>query len=188
MSDSAFPPHLQPCVFNALHLTTMKSFTCLPLPDDRLSRTFPLLSPIKHDSICALGSERFELRTAGLGCQVSTITFLTSVVTIFCTLFGVLVLWSLFKCAKGVGLGLRARSGGYVVYPGEQDYRGTMWVRKSESWGKWWRRVRGDEKEFEIEEVDDGSTRETGRFWWSSVRQDAARTERAPLLSGDQAS
>ncbi|OAL04415.1 hypothetical protein IQ06DRAFT_214215 [Phaeosphaeriaceae sp. SRC1lsM3a] len=165
------------------------SFTCLPLPEDRLSRAFPLLSPIRHDSICALGSERFELRTAGLGCQVSTITFLTSIVTIFSTLFGILVLWSLLDCAKWVGLGLRARRGGSVVYPGEQQYEGDIWVRKSESWGHWWRRVRGEQKEFEVEEVDDGSARETGRFWWNGGNRhqsDSRGTERAPLLERSQ--
>ncbi|KAF7568057.1 hypothetical protein PtrM4_126700 [Pyrenophora tritici-repentis] len=149
------------------------SSTCLPLPTDPLSRAFPLLSPIRHKTICALGPERFELRTAGLGCQVSTITFLTSIVTIFCTLFGVLVLYGLSKCIGLLRLGARAKKGGYVLY---EDGTGEVWVRKSEGWGKWWRRFMGEEKEFEIEEVDDG-TRKRGFFLWNTRDE-----ERRPLL------
>ena len=128
---------------------------------------------MRYDSICALRSERFELRTSGLGCQVSTITFLTSIVTIFCTLFGVLVLYSLFKCVKWAGLGARASKGGYVVFG---DGSSGIWVRRSERWGRWWRRVRGEQKEFEVEEVDDG-TRKRGFFWWNTRGE-----ERRPLL------
>ncbi|KAF2871103.1 hypothetical protein BDV95DRAFT_494640 [Massariosphaeria phaeospora] len=127
------------------------SSTCLPLPADPLSRAFPLLSPIRYKFICATGPERFELRTSGLGCQVSTITFLTSIVTIFCTLFGVLVLYGLVKVAKWGGLASRARTGGWVVY---EDRSGEVWVRKAESWGAWWRRMRGKQYEAEVIEVD----------------------------------
>ncbi|KAH8731999.1 hypothetical protein GQ44DRAFT_698332 [Phaeosphaeriaceae sp. PMI808] len=116
------------------------SSTCLPLPTDPLSRAFPLLSPIRYKNICALGSERFELRTSGLGCQVSTITFLTSIVTIFSTLFGVLVLYLFFQCVRYIGFSSRARRGGYVIYPNEEQWRGEIWVRRSESWSVWWRR------------------------------------------------
>lgn len=76
-----------------------------------------------------------------------------------------------------------------MVYPGEQQYEGDIWVRKSESWGHWWRRVRGEQKEFEVEEVDDGSARETGRFWWNGGNRhqsDSRGTERAPLLERSQ--
>ncbi|EUC34931.1 hypothetical protein COCCADRAFT_92176 [Bipolaris zeicola 26-R-13] len=148
------------------------SSTCLPLPlDDAFSRTFPLLSPIRHHDICALGSERFELRTGGLGCQVSTITFLTSLVTIFCTLFGVLVLYGVSKCVGWVVWGTRARSGGYVVY---EDGRGGVWVR--EGWGRWWRRVGGMQREEEVEVVDEGTGRR-GFIWWNE-----RGGERRPLL------
>ncbi|KAF2023617.1 hypothetical protein EK21DRAFT_105200 [Setomelanomma holmii] len=166
------------------------SSTCLPLPLDPLSRAFPLLSSMRYKFICAQGPERFELRTAGLGCQVSTITFLTSVVTIFATLFGVLVLYASFKCAKWCGLGLRARRGGWFVYEEQVVRDEDVWVRKSESWGKWWRRVRGEQKEFEVEEMDEGSPRETGRTWWRGVRAAGSEirgAERRPLLDGDNA-
>ena len=146
-----------------------QSSTCLPLPTDSLSKAFPLLTPIRYDSICALRSERFELRTSGLGCQVSTITFLTSIVTIFSTLLGVLVLYGLVKCIKLAGLGTRGSRGGYVIF---EDGSEDIWVRKSEGWGMWWRRVSGKPKEFEIEEVDEG-TRKRGFFWWNT--RDAER-------------
>ena len=149
---------------------------------DPLSRAFPLLSPMRYKFICALGPERFELRTSGLGCQVSTITFLTSIVTIFCTLFGVLVLYGLVKISKWIGLGMRARKGGYVVY---EDGSGEVWVRKGEGWGKWWRRVKGDQKEFEVEEIDEG-TPKRGMFWWRGWKGKKfgdQEAERQPLLA-----
>jgi hypothetical protein len=99
-----------------------------------------------------------------------------------------LVLFILLKCAKWVGLGLRARRGGYVVVPnGEGLWKGGIWVRKSESWGRWWRRVKGDQKEFEIEEVDEGTPRR-GQTWWGSGNSRKMRingAERRPLLEGD---
>jgi hypothetical protein len=116
---------------------------------------------------------------------------LTAVVTIFSTLFGVLVLWLLAKCVKLIGLGVRAQKGGYVVYPGEEErYKEDVWVRRSETWGEWWRRIRGEQKEFEVEDVDEGSTRGTARSWWGNWtgRENAHQTtERRPLL-GDRLS
>ncbi|KAF1833965.1 hypothetical protein BDW02DRAFT_499367 [Decorospora gaudefroyi] len=152
------------------------SSTCLPLPIDPLSRAFPLLTPIRYKSICALRSERFELRTSGLGCQVSTITFLTSIVTIFCTLFGVLVLYSLAKCVKWAGRGIRGSKGGYVIREGGS---GEVWVRSSEGWTKWWHRTRGKQTDSEVKAMDEG-TRKRGSSWWNT-RERAA--ERRPLLA-----
>jgi hypothetical protein len=86
-------------------------------------------------------------------------------------------------------MGRRAREGGYVVYPSEKEqFKGEIWVREDERWGKWWRRVRGDQKEFEVEEVDNGSSRETRRMWCigeasqETATQDA---ERIPLLGAN---
>jgi hypothetical protein len=170
-----------------------QSSTCLPLPTDHLSRAFPLLAPLRYKFICAEGPERFELRTSGLGCQVSTITLLTSIVTIFSTILGILVLYLLFNCIKWVDLGSQARKGGYVVRPNEHEqWKGDIWVRESEGWGKWWRKIRGEQKEFEIEAVDDGVTRDTGRMWWgggvSRGENGSMSAERRPLLDGNQES
>ncbi|KAF2448599.1 hypothetical protein P171DRAFT_452386 [Karstenula rhodostoma CBS 690.94] len=159
------------------------SSTCLPLPIDPLSRAFPLLSPIRYKFLCATGPERFELRTSGLGCQVSTITFLTSIVTLFCTLFGVLFIYLVVYAAKRINFMLNAKKGGWVVYA---DGRGGIWVRKSKRWERWWRRTIGRLREDEILEVD-GGTRE--RSWWAWIRGSVHREgriaigESRPLLS-----
>ncbi|OAG04869.1 uncharacterized protein CC84DRAFT_808176 [Paraphaeosphaeria sporulosa] len=158
------------------------SNTCLPLPMDPLSRAFPLLSPIRYKFICATGPERFELRTSGLGCQVSTITFLTSVVTIFCTLFGVLVIYLLFRTAERISFTLKARKGGWVVYA---DGREDIWVRKSEGLGRWWRQVIGRPKEHEVLEVDGGTRGRSWRAWMRRSRDREGRnaiSENRPLL------
>jgi len=42
-------------------------------------------------------------------------------------------------------------------------------VRK-ESWGKWWRRITGQQKEYEVEEVD-GGTNEIGWNWWRTAKK-----------------
>ncbi|KAL6704490.1 hypothetical protein ACN47E_008119 [Coniothyrium glycines] len=132
------------------------SSTCLPLPLDPLSRAFPLLSPIRHKEICALGLERFELRTAGLGCQVSTITFLTSIVTIICTVFGVFVLVGILKLYRAIAAAIRGSKGGYAVYG---DGTQGIWVRGNEISGSWRRRMRAKQREFEVEDIVDGVPR-----------------------------
>jgi hypothetical protein len=157
-------PSIGPRARGSLGPDYKQSSTCLPLPTDPLSRAFPLLSPIRYKSICALGSERFELRTLGLGCQVSTITFLTSVITIFSTLVGVLVLWSLFTCTKGVHRGLRALKGGYMVYPTDEQFKGQVWARKGDSWLRPWKVLGGKQRIFRLEETDTGSRNEI-RTW-----------------------
>ncbi|KAF2734643.1 hypothetical protein EJ04DRAFT_436720 [Polyplosphaeria fusca] len=160
------------------------SSTCLPLPTDTLSRAFPLLSPMRYKFICALGPERFELRTSGLGCQVSTITFLTSIVTIFCTLFGVLVLYSLIKLIKGCIFAGKAKKGGWIVYG---DGSEEVWVRRRESWDRWWRRIRGAPREEEQLVVDDGTEERSKWTWWTwgkgPHQLDTTRDERRPLLT-----
>ncbi|KAF2125437.1 hypothetical protein P153DRAFT_324741 [Dothidotthia symphoricarpi CBS 119687] len=154
------------------------SGTCLPLPKDRLSRAFPLLTPIRHKNICALGSERFELRTSGLGCQVSTITFLTAIVTIFATIFGLLVLYGLVQLLKWVRIAFN--NGGWRIH---EDGTEEIWVRKGESWGRWWRRLDGDEREFEVEEVDGGTAERSWHAWGAGGRgQNGSAGERRSLL------
>jgi hypothetical protein len=134
-----------------------------------------------------MGPERFELRTAGLGCQVSTITFLTSIVTIFATIGGLLFLYLFFKFAKWVGLSIRSAKGGWVVYEEEIVRRGEIWVRKPEGWGPWWRRMRGQQRESEVLIVDDGARERSKWVWWNvfgSRSQNEGNTEeRRALLS-----
>lgn len=65
-----------------------QSSTCIPATN--------LLSPLKHP-ICPLLSERYELRTRALGCGCSTTTFLSIIITILCTLFATLLIYSIWK-------------------------------------------------------------------------------------------
>ncbi|KAI0468740.1 hypothetical protein F4859DRAFT_201208 [Xylaria cf. heliscus] len=65
------------------------SGTCVPN-----SHRIQFLAPVwEGDYTCPYWAERWEIRTRPLGCQVSTITTLTSLVTIACTLFVVLLVW-----------------------------------------------------------------------------------------------
>ncbi|KAH7135210.1 hypothetical protein B0J11DRAFT_517844 [Dendryphion nanum] len=160
------------------------SSTCLPLPTDPLSRAFPLLSPMRYKFICATGPERFELRTGGLGCQVSTITFLTSIVTIFCTIGGLVLLYGIVRLSQLIALALKARKGGWIAY---EDGTGEVWVRKGEGIGRWWRRIRGHPNENEELVLDDGAT-ERSRWWWRTVIHRSKQRaddedERRPLFS-----
>ncbi|OOO09199.1 GOLD domain protein [Aspergillus oryzae] len=68
--------------------------TCVPNP-----ARFPILAPLGSSNICPLGSkERWELRAMPFGCNVSTFTFLTAVVSVLGTLatvaLGYFVLWA----------------------------------------------------------------------------------------------
>ncbi|KAH6709387.1 hypothetical protein BKA61DRAFT_490453 [Leptodontidium sp. MPI-SDFR-AT-0119] len=53
------------------------SGTCIPNPSHPA-----LFAPFSNPDICPLWSERWELRTSALGCHVSTITFLTCIVSV----------------------------------------------------------------------------------------------------------
>ncbi|KAK1705564.1 hypothetical protein BDP67DRAFT_583090 [Colletotrichum lupini] len=54
------------------------------------SYAIPLLAPAYDENICPHWAERWELRTKPLGCQVSTITSLTSIISIVSTFIVVL--------------------------------------------------------------------------------------------------
>lgn len=161
-------------------LTTPKSNTCLPLPLTPAARALPLLSPLAHPTICAFSSERFELRTGGLGCAVSTLTFLACVVTIFCTLAATLLGWAAVRLGVWVGGVWKARKGGWVRYA---DGREEVWVRRREGWWVWWRRVRGKARG---EEVVEGEGGEGTRAWWWKWRRggEGGSGEERPLLGG----
>jgi prepilin-type processing-associated H-X9-DG protein len=79
------------------------------------------------------------------------------------------------------GISARARKGGYVLYA---DGHSEVWERKSEGWGTWWRRARGEEREFEVVDVDNG-TRKRGFFWLNTTsgrKNVNGNAERRPLL------
>ncbi|KAJ5658645.1 uncharacterized protein N7484_002294 [Penicillium longicatenatum] len=69
------------------------SSTCVPNPG-----RIPILAPIGSDQICPLGSkERWELRARPLGCNASTLTVLSVMISISGTLalfaISVLIIW-----------------------------------------------------------------------------------------------
>jgi Plexin repeat len=68
------------------------SSSCIPN-----SYRIPILAPAYDPGICPHWVERWDLRAKPLGCNVSTITFLTSVVSIASTLLFVVILWLSIK-------------------------------------------------------------------------------------------
>ncbi|CAD0100002.1 unnamed protein product, partial [Aureobasidium mustum] len=101
--------------------------TCVPT-------TGNLLSPINHP-ICPLASERYELRTAALGCKCSTYTLLSIIITVFCTI-GVLVLVSLVLWLLK-WWGRTMRSGGWeIVVEEDGRVRQGTW-RRGSLWPRW---------------------------------------------------
>jgi len=66
-----------------------------------------------NPDVCPWWSERWELRTRPLGCNVSTLTFLTSIVTILSTLFAIGVLVGSIVVLKLVRIRWRARTDGW---------------------------------------------------------------------------
>lgn len=79
--SSGIPKH--PCVFCPF------SGVCVPN-----LHTPQLLSPIWHKDICPYHGERFELRSHGMGCGVSTATFLSIWFSIMGTLAALLLCWA----------------------------------------------------------------------------------------------
>ena len=59
-----------------------------------------LLSPIWDKNVCPGRSERFELRTHGLGCGVSTVTFLSVWVSVLGTVLVALGIWAIIQISK----------------------------------------------------------------------------------------
>ena len=56
-----------------------------------------LLAPIFHPDICPLKDERWELRTQLLGCKVSTLTYLSVLVSVGGTLLAIFILYGLVR-------------------------------------------------------------------------------------------
>ncbi|KAF9889756.1 hypothetical protein FE257_007062 [Aspergillus nanangensis] len=109
------------------------SSTCVPNRSH-----LPILAPLGSSQICPLGSkERWELRAAPFGCNVSTTTFLATVVGVLGTLvavaLGCFVVW-VWPRAKVWWKRDGKISGRYYV----------DWVS-----GGFWRRGGGDEEDLE---------------------------------------
>jgi hypothetical protein len=80
-------------------LTLIQSATCVPNPSLR----FPILAPLRDADICPLGErERWELRTRPLGCQVSTLTLLSTLTAVLGSLFLVQMIIALVVLGKKI--------------------------------------------------------------------------------------
>jgi hypothetical protein len=84
-----FPPLAHLPTPSLLTIYISKTSFCVPN-----TSPIPILAPFTNPSICPLahGRERWELRTRPLGCNCSTITFLTSVISVIATLTAILLL------------------------------------------------------------------------------------------------
>ncbi|KAI6085435.1 hypothetical protein F4821DRAFT_149780 [Hypoxylon rubiginosum] len=100
------------------------SWTCVPN-----SNRVPFMAPAWDENVCPHWAERWEIRTRPLGCQVSTITTLTSLVTIASTLvFVLLVTLAVFGIRR-----LRA-------YTKKNPTWWKMWTYNWTSWPTRWQR------------------------------------------------
>lgn len=100
-------------------------------------------------AICPTYDDRWDLRTRTLGCHVNTLTVVTCIVTVVCTLLGLLLVTSLWNVLAWCFAPLRGNSGGWEVVKLDQErveaagLVGRPWQRKRE-WrrrleGLWWR-------------------------------------------------
>lgn len=109
------------CVPN---LTPLQSSTCIPN-----TAQIPLLAPIRYPDVCPHWAERWEIRTRPLGCHVSTITFLSCVVSILSTFLVV----GLVVLAVWLGKNLRGR------WKGRQRGWWKVWRLYRAGWWRGWR-------------------------------------------------
>ncbi|KAH6690399.1 hypothetical protein F5X68DRAFT_69650 [Plectosphaerella plurivora] len=75
----------------------------------------PLLAPAYDEQICPHWAERWEIRSQPLGCQVSTITSLTSIVTIGSTLVFIALIHLTFLLVRWT-LRRKNRAGGWKFW------------------------------------------------------------------------
>jgi hypothetical protein len=71
----------------------------------------PILAPAGDENICPHWAERWEVRARPLGCHVSTITALTALGTVACTLVFVLHIWLLIIGVRRLRVLNRERPG-----------------------------------------------------------------------------
>ncbi|KAI4745832.1 hypothetical protein E4T50_03804 [Aureobasidium sp. EXF-12298] len=103
------------------------SSTCIPTSGN-------LLSPI-NKAICPLASERYELRTATLGCNCSTYTLLSIIITVFSTIGALILLSGVLWLLKWWGRLMRP-GGWEIVVEEDGRVREGTW-RRGALWPKW---------------------------------------------------
>src|SRR6478735_6203723 len=88
----SFANHIASSSTYSLNLQT---WSCVPNTSN-----IPLLAPAYNENVCPHWAERWELRTRPLGCQVSSITSLTAIVTIISTLVFVSLMVGLVRASR----------------------------------------------------------------------------------------
>ncbi|KXJ96001.1 hypothetical protein Micbo1qcDRAFT_30428 [Microdochium bolleyi] len=159
------------------------SWTCVP----NRNKNLPFLAPAWDEDICPHWAERWELRTRPLGCQVSTITTLTSLVTIACTLTLVLLGFGTIFGVRQVSrwCGRRRIRKGRSVQGGDEDHVGAIHATGAA-------RLEGDARSSRPSSAGDGVDGLISRLRAHKSQDDAARVaveangcsahEREPLL------
>jgi len=105
----------------------VQSSTCVP----NTSRVH-ILAPINNPNICPLwvqGSERWELRSRPLGCHVSTITFLTCIISVLSTFVVIVLVAMIVKTIPAMKMRWKTRSEGWWRF----------WRYYRPSWWRGWR-------------------------------------------------
>ncbi|TVY30381.1 hypothetical protein LHYA1_G000463 [Lachnellula hyalina] len=105
-------------------LIILESSTCVPN-----TSKIPILAPIHNPDICPLWSERWELRTRPLGCHVSTITFLTCIISVLATFLAVGAAVVGFKVGWRIQANWKTRSEGWWK----------VWSLYRPGWWRGWR-------------------------------------------------
>jgi len=156
-----------------------QSSTCVPIPTGHAS----LLAPIRNSRICPLFDERFELRTATFGCGCSTLTLLTSIITVLCTVAGFLLLWGLFSVISKSITWTRGTRGGWMIRLEDDGprRRGQIWVRKATKWRLWWNK-KAEEDISEIDHRRGHRTSGLSKWWHGRKRHGEAEDQRRALL------
>ncbi|KAK0509745.1 hypothetical protein JMJ35_008139 [Cladonia borealis] len=101
------------------------SSICVPNP-----ATWPLLTPISNPDICPLHAERWELRGNEFGCAVSTVTFLSVIVSIASTFALIALVWALGRAWTWS----RMRWRGWIAIAKKQIKEAGRWVVAWKSW------------------------------------------------------
>ncbi|KAK4231777.1 hypothetical protein QBC38DRAFT_465541 [Podospora fimiseda] len=74
--------------------------------------SIPLLAPVYDENICPHWAERWEVRTRPLGCQVSTITALSVIISVLSTLTVMGLIWLIIITAKQLKRGMSSQDWG----------------------------------------------------------------------------
>jgi len=100
-----------------------KSSSCVPASS--------ILEPVKNADVCPYYAGRWELRTSTFGCHCSTITLLSVLVTIACTIVGLVVIYGILKLVASVNRvwGTGSLGGWSVEIDSDGQTKGGIWYR-----------------------------------------------------------